>query len=94
MKYFKSKRKRNINSSKIIRNVATLEDLSKKYKIVEKELDKLKQKLLKNYKKLCLMQLNQIIFSLKINFFLKGFSKRIVSSLFGLVEMLDIFTPQ
>ena len=39
------------------------------------------------------MQQNQIICFQKINLFLKGFSKSIVSS-FGLVEILDILTPQ
>ena len=51
MKILNDREKEIINQRRLKENPTTLEELSKKYKIRE-ELDKLRQKLLKNYKNL------------------------------------------
>ena len=50
MKMLNDREKEIINARRLSENPQTLDELSKKYKISRKELDKLKQKLLKNYK--------------------------------------------
>ena len=50
MKILNEREKAIINARRLSENPKTLEELSKNIKLAEKELDKLKLKLLKNYK--------------------------------------------